>query len=273
MELCTGGSLTRWLTSGARPSQEQVRQVGLQVADTLAALHAAGLLHRDVKPANILIDGAGRFRLGDLGLAAGLGAEADPPGTRWMSPAWSPPEAFRMAPATEAGDVFSLAATLYALLAGRPPRELGSPDAPLEQLAEAVRAPIAPVPGCAGPLMDVVVAALDDNPARRPSAAALLVQLAKVRLSPPRRTHGGAAGLGVGAAGASSFARASSTALERVGDAPCFGPAACRSPDLARSCSRRQARSRSSPDLDCFFLATSTTRASEPHASPARSNV
>ena len=57
MELCPGGSLTKWLKPENRPSEERVRQVGLRIADALAAAHASGVLHRDVKPANILIDG------------------------------------------------------------------------------------------------------------------------------------------------------------------------------------------------------------------------
>ena len=81
------------------------------------------MLHRDVKPANILIDAYGTAGLADFGLAAlpdpgmelGEAMEA-------ITPAYAPPEVFHRKPPTEFGDVYSLAATLYALLAGHPPR-------------------------------------------------------------------------------------------------------------------------------------------------------
>ena len=187
MELCPGGSLTKWLKPENRPSEERVRQVGLQIADALAAAHASGVLHRDVKPANILIDSHGSPRLADFGLAAVEGAEADPE-ELWVSPAWAPPEVFRMQPATEAGDVYSLAATLYALLAGCPPRTVGSaPPSSVEELAEVASRPIPPIPGVSSSLMEVLLAALDDDPAARPDAATFFARLAKVPLHTARR--------------------------------------------------------------------------------------
>ena len=70
MQLCTGGSLTAWVKAEERPAQARVREVGVRVADALAAAHAQGVLHRDVKPANILIDDYGTAGLADFGLAA-----------------------------------------------------------------------------------------------------------------------------------------------------------------------------------------------------------
>ncbi len=70
MELCPGGSLTKWLQPDNRPTQEQVRDVGVKIADALADAHAHGVLHRDVKPANIMIDAYGNPGLADFGLAA-----------------------------------------------------------------------------------------------------------------------------------------------------------------------------------------------------------
>ena len=125
MELCPGGSLTKWLTAEQRPNPKRVRDVGVSVADALAAAHVRGVLHRDVKPANILIDAYDNPGLADFGLAAlpdpgmGLSETIDA-----ITPAYAPPEVFRRQPLTEYGDVYSLAATLYALLCGRPPRAL-----------------------------------------------------------------------------------------------------------------------------------------------------
>jgi serine/threonine protein kinase len=186
MELCPGGSLTKWLEPDQRPSEERVRQVGLQIADVLAAAHAAGVLHRDVKPANILIDSDGNPRLADFGLAIERGADSEVTDALWVTPAWAPPEAFRMQPATEAGDVYSLAATLYALLAGRPPRATGSAPAPLQELVDPADRPIPPIPGVSLPLMQVLLAALADDPTARPSAAAFFSLLARVPLRTTR---------------------------------------------------------------------------------------
>ena len=140
MDLCSGGSLTEWLKPENRPSEERVRQVGVRIADALAAVHAGGVLHRDVKPANILIDSFGNPGLADFALATVAGAETTAPDAVCSTPAYAPPE-FGMQPATESGDVFSLAATLYALLAGRPPCDVGAVPVALEQTVEIAEQP------------------------------------------------------------------------------------------------------------------------------------
>ena len=70
LELCPGGSLSAWLSPEKRPPIQRVRDVGVRIADALAAAHARGVIHRDVKPANILIDAYGHAGLTDFGLAA-----------------------------------------------------------------------------------------------------------------------------------------------------------------------------------------------------------
>ena len=192
MELCPGGSLTRWLKVDNRPSEERVCQVGMEVSDALAAAHALGVMHRDVKPANILIDSYGNPRLADFGVAAVAGAEADAAEALGVTPAYAPPEAFRLQPPTEAGDVFSLAATLYALLAGNPPRSVGATTAPFAQMV--AEPPIAPLPGVDRNLMDVLMTALSNDPVARPTASTFGEQLANVPAAPtsPRAVRLGA---------------------------------------------------------------------------------
>ena len=70
MDLCPGGSLTRYLQPDHRLGPEQVREIGVRIADALAATHERDVLHRDVKPANILVDAYGNAGLADFGLAA-----------------------------------------------------------------------------------------------------------------------------------------------------------------------------------------------------------
>ena len=188
MDLCSGGSLAEWLKPENRPSEEQVRQVGVRIADALAAVHAGGVLHRDVKPANILIDSFGNPGLADFGLAAIAGAATTAPDAVRVTAAYAPPE-FGMQPATESSDVFSLAATLYALLAGCPPRNVGAASVALEQTVGVAETPIGPIPsvnrylpipGVNRHLMDALMTALSNNPVDRPTAARFRDQLANV---------------------------------------------------------------------------------------------
>ena len=195
MELYPGGSLTQWLKPENRPSEECVRQVGVRIADALSAVHACGVLHRDVKPGNILIDSNGNPALADFGLAVVASAEAAEAEALGVTPAYAPPEAFAMQPATEAGDVFSLAATLYALIAGSPPRSVGAAPVVLEQMFEVANRPIGQLPWVNWHFSDALMSALSIDPAARPTAAMFRDQLASVpapRMS-KRVLHVGAA--------------------------------------------------------------------------------
>ena len=184
MELCPGGSLTKWLTAEPPPSQNRVRDVGVRVADALAAAHVRGVLHRDVKPANILIDAYDNPGLADFGLAAlpdpGMGLSET---IEAITPAYAPPEVFRQQPLTEYGDVYSLAATLYALLSGRPPRALDGKTPSIAEVMELQQEPIARIPGVDPKFMDVVMAGLADAPTDRPSAAQFRDRLAALALT------------------------------------------------------------------------------------------
>ncbi len=183
MELCPGGSLTRYLQEGSRPSQERVRDIGVQIADALAATHARGVLHRDVKPANILIDAYDRVGLADFGLAALPDPDAPrPTAFEGVTPAYTAPEVLQGAPPAPAADVYSLAATLYALLAGGPPRWPSGAAPTLAEVMAKHREPLEPVPGTGRRLLRVLSAALDLDPAARPTAAALRDRLAGLEL-------------------------------------------------------------------------------------------
>ncbi|WP_199441860.1 serine/threonine-protein kinase [Umezawaea beigongshangensis] len=188
MELCTGGSLADVLDGEGPLPAERVRQLGHQLADALAVAHAGGVLHRDVKPANVLVDRYGTAKLADFGLAALLDAAGGSTVTRdALSPSYAPPEAFAMAAPTPAGDVYALAATLYDLLAGKPPRPVPWPIESFDHLGEVLRSAVPPVPGVPADLHDVLVRALHPDAARRtPSAAQLRDELRGTPPPPPR---------------------------------------------------------------------------------------
>ncbi|ONI83842.1 serine/threonine protein kinase [Saccharothrix sp. ALI-22-I] len=182
MELCTGGSLADVIRRDGPLSADRVRQYGVQLADALAAAHAEGVLHRDIKPGNILLDRYGTAKLADFGLAALLDAEGSSTVTRdALSPSYAPPEAFAMAQPTPAADVYALAATLYDLLAGRPPRPVPWPVESFDHLGDVLRSPVPAVRGVPQELHDTLVRALEPDVARRtPSAVQFRDELSRI---------------------------------------------------------------------------------------------
>jgi tRNA A-37 threonylcarbamoyl transferase component Bud32 len=176
MELCPAGSLNDALRRNGPMPVAQVRDIGIRLADALAAAHASGVLHRDIKPANILVNRFGMVGLADFGLASIVSAHGDQTASREaLTPAFSSPETFRGEEPTVLADVYSLAATLYTLLSGRPPRfpaDGGLPSfATIMMLHDK---PVEDVPGTPPELMALLRAALSPDPAARPQSAAVL---------------------------------------------------------------------------------------------------
>jgi hypothetical protein len=185
MELCPGGSLTRWMTQDPRPSQRRVRDVGVRIADALSAAHLLGVLHRDVKPANILIDAYNNAGLADFGLAALIDPDTPLSETvEAITPAYAPPEVFAKKPLTEYADVYSLAATLYAVLSGHAPRWSNTTETPsIPEIIKRQRAPIKRISGVDKAFMDVLLKAMAENPEDRPTAAQFRDQLSALHLT------------------------------------------------------------------------------------------
>jgi serine/threonine protein kinase len=174
MEQCPGGSLQGRLDAQHRLGAEGVRRFGVQIADALAAAHSAGIVHGGVMPANILIDSYGNARLTDFGRAIIDDAAIDTPEVAQPPSDYRPPEASDRQPATEPGDVFSLAATLCALLTGTAPARLGRITEARDGVAERAMGQLsADALGLVQPLLS----ALDPNPTLRPSAAQFRDQL------------------------------------------------------------------------------------------------
>ena len=120
------------------------------------------MVHRDYKPENVLVDGAGVSKLTDFGIAARAGDRPIPVGTV----AYAPPEQFGGGPASPAGDVYAATATFYECLVGHPPFTGDTTEALLHQhLSEPV--PLEPVPGPLRPLVTAGMAKDPAAPARR----------------------------------------------------------------------------------------------------------
>ncbi|MFF5210993.1 serine/threonine-protein kinase [Streptosporangium sp. NPDC000396] len=185
LELCPGGSLLDRMRAEGRLSPAEVADIGIRIADALSAAHAAGVLHRDIKPANILINRYGNVVLSDFGLATMPSPGGEASVTREsLTPAYAPPEAFELTEPAPAGDVYSLAATLYALLSGRPPRFPESGVANIATIIALHRLPVPDIPGVPTELTAVLRQAMATDPRQRtPSVAALRDALTDLRLA------------------------------------------------------------------------------------------
>ncbi|KFG01830.1 kinase [Streptomyces scabiei] len=230
LELCPGGSLgDRLHRQGAFPAKE-ARDIGVGLADAVAAAHSAGVLHRDIKPGNVMVNRYGGVALTDFGLAAMPQPGRELSVTREaLTPAYAPPEAFHMADPTPAGDVYSLAATVYALLCGRPPHY--PEDGTQLSLAELIVRhtwPYADLPGLPPAFNSALRYALAADPAHRMSdAGAFRDALAAVDLDTvDLRGGGGGTGGGGGfgpAPGMTTmppYRGAPPTTMPPYGDAP-----------------------------------------------------
>ncbi|SOE00495.1 serine/threonine-protein kinase [Blastococcus haudaquaticus] len=182
MEYLPSRSLAAVLTEDGVLRVDQVAQIGAQVADALAATHAAGIVHRDVKPANILIGEGGRIeglvKITDFGISHASGdVTLTQTGQITGTPAFLAPEVAQGHEMTAASDVFSLGATLYTCIEGQPP--FGMEDNALAMLHRVAGGSIVP-PRRAGSLTEPLLRMLAADPADRPDMAAVRDELAKL---------------------------------------------------------------------------------------------
>ena len=175
MERLPGPTLADRLAAG--PVHEGwVRGVAHDVLAALSAAHRAGLVHRDIKPGNILIDDDGRAKVADFGIAKTVEVMAgDTTGTGllWGTPAYMAPERVEGGAATPQSDLYAVGAVLYEALAGARPF---TGDSPLEVAQAVLRSQPLPLararPGVDPKLAAVVEQALSKDPRRRPASAA-----------------------------------------------------------------------------------------------------
>ncbi|WFE48039.1 serine/threonine-protein kinase [Verrucosispora sp. WMMD1129] len=167
MEFVAGSTLSaRLRAAGPLPPDEALR-IGQQVAAALAAAHEQGIVHRDVKPGNIMLTESG-VKVVDFGIAAGAGDDpAEPDGQLWGTPSYLPPELTAGAEAVPAGDVFALGVVLAECLTGQAPRR-----APHESVA------VPAVEGLSDFHAHLIGRCLATDPDRRPGAAEVAETLA-----------------------------------------------------------------------------------------------
>jgi eukaryotic-like serine/threonine-protein kinase len=184
MELVEGKSLAEVIREDGVLDPKRAAEVGLAILDVLRSAHREGILHRDVKPSNVLIAEDGRVVLTDFGIAQ---VEGDPSitstGMLVGAPSYISPERARGHKPGPAADLWSLGGLLYASVEGSPPYDKGSAIATLtavmtEQLEE---------PKNAGPLRDVIYGLLTKDPARRLDDAGARAMLNEVLHAPEPR--------------------------------------------------------------------------------------
>jgi serine/threonine protein kinase len=148
-------------------SVDDAIRVGAQISSALAGAHRAGIVHRDVKPANILVSDDGTAKITDFGISRAIGdVKLTATGEIAGTPAYLAPEVARGEDASFAADVFSLGATLYAAVEGTPP--YGTADNPIALLYKASSGEIEP-PEKAGSLTPLLLRMLATEAAERPS--------------------------------------------------------------------------------------------------------
>ncbi|WP_406159738.1 serine/threonine-protein kinase [Streptomyces canus] len=164
MELVEGKSLAEVIREDGLLEPKRAAEVGLAVLDVLRSAHREGILHRDVKPSNVLISEDGRVVLTDFGIAQ---VEGDPSitstGMLVGAPSYISPERARGHKPGPAADLWSLGGLLYAAVEGAPPYDKGSAIATLT----AVMTESLEEPKNAGPLKDVIYGLLTKDPAQR----------------------------------------------------------------------------------------------------------
>ncbi len=182
MEYLASRSLATTLSLQGVLPPAKVASIGSQIASAVAAAHQAGIVHRDIKPGNVLLADDGTVKITDFGISHAVGdATVTATGMLTGTPAYLAPEVARGNSAGFSSDVFSLGATLYTALEGTPPFGLNNNAiALLHQVASGEITP----PRKSGPLTPVLLRLLQPNPDQRPTMDQAHDALATLAASP-----------------------------------------------------------------------------------------
>ena len=175
MQLIESTPLSSLLSEHGTLTPAETARIGAQVGSALAAAHKMRIVHRDVKPGNILITEDGSALISDFGISHALGdTTITATGMIHGTPAYLAPEVARGLPTSFASDVFSLGSTMYAMLEGSPP--FGTENNAIALLHKVARGGY-PAPRHAGPLTPLLRSMLSADPKRRPSMESVVESL------------------------------------------------------------------------------------------------
>jgi eukaryotic-like serine/threonine-protein kinase len=188
MQFIPSITLADVLKAGGPLQPQEAAQVGAEVASALAAAHAVGIVHRDVKPGNILIADDGTALISDFGIAHALGdATLTTRGLVHGTPAYLAPEVARGGEADFASDVFSLGATLYSAVEGAPP--FGTDENSIALLHRVASGQF-PSPQRSGALTPLILDMLSSDPEARPSMKTVADNLTRWATGAPSGASG-----------------------------------------------------------------------------------
>ena len=179
LQYCPVTNLSQRVRRSPLPLKEAL-DITIRLAGALETIHRAGLAHRDMKPANVLISEFSTPVLSDFGLALPLGKPLAHRDVLGLSVPWAPPEQHdENSLAGAASDIYSLAATMHSLLTGRSPFEIPGGDNSVSALTERIlhTAPRLDAPQLIPPLREILAWALQPDPADRPASAAQFGQV------------------------------------------------------------------------------------------------
>jgi serine/threonine protein kinase len=181
-----GGSLESLIKSSGQLELEAIVRLAAEVGAGLDALHAQGLVHRDVKPSNIMLDEAGAASLTDFGLARGRGYTVlTKPGQVMGTLDYLAPELIKGEPASPASDIYALGCTICECIAGQPPyADKGRLEAAMAILDEEPPDPCAARADLPPQLSWAVLRALAKNPGDRPTTATAYARMLQVASNP-----------------------------------------------------------------------------------------
>ena len=216
MELVDGQDLGAILRENGPLAPRQAARVAAEVAKALHAAHVRGIVHRDVKPSNVLVGRDGRVKVADFGIARALAeSQLTMPGMTMGSVHYFSPEQARGEVATAASDIYALGIVLFEALTGqRPFSGDGAAAVALARLTTTPPRPSALRPGVPGPLDAIVLRAMALDPAARYATAAAVANALEGYLADPAAAKvaaAGPAGTGAGAASAAAATDAGRT--------------------------------------------------------------